>query len=77
TGTVTHGKPQLTVAIPVGRFAVTVLLQFAAAAESGSEHPLGEAIVAGVKEKGLVIPKLTRFEAKIGAGILAEAGGKT
>ncbi|MCY8545986.1 copper-exporting P-type ATPase CopA [Bacillus vallismortis] len=77
TGTVTNGKPQLTDAIPFGRFAETDLLQFVAAAETGSEHPLGEAIVAGVKEKGLEIPKLTRFEAKIGAGILAEAGGKT
>lgn len=77
TGTVTNGKPQLTDAIPVGRFEETDLLQFAAAAETGSEHPLGEAIVAGVKDKGLEIPKLTRFEAKIGAGILAEAGGKT
>ncbi|KAF1678394.1 copper-exporting P-type ATPase CopA [Bacillus sp. SKDU12] len=77
TGTVTNGKPQLTDASPVGRFEETDLLQFAAAAETGSEHPLGEAIVAGVKDKGLEIPKLTRFEAKIGAGILAEAGGKT
>ncbi|MBG9767518.1 copper-exporting P-type ATPase CopA [Bacillus vallismortis] len=77
TGTVTNGKPQLTDAIPFGRFAETDLLRFAAAAETGSEHPLGEAIVAGVKEKGLEIPKLTSFEAKIGAGILAEAGGKT
>ncbi|CUB20590.1 Copper-exporting P-type ATPase A [Bacillus subtilis] len=77
TGTVTYGKPRLTDAIPFGRFEETDLLQFAAAAELGSEHPLGEAIVAGVKEKGLEIPKMTRFEAKIGAGILAEAGGKT
>lgn len=77
TGTVTNGKPRLTDAIPFGRTEETDLLQFAAAAEMGSEHPLGEAIVAGVKEKGLEIPKLTRFEAKIGSGILAEAGGKT
>ena len=77
TGTVTNGKPRLTDAIPFGRFEETDLLQFAAAAQMGSEHPLGEAIVAGVKEKGLEIPNLTRFEAKIGSGILAEAGGKT
>lgn len=49
----TNGKPRLTDAIPFGRFEETDLLQFAAAAEMGSEHPLGEAIVAGVKEKGL------------------------
>lgn len=72
----TNGKPRLTDAIPFGRFEEKDLLQFAAAAETGSEHPLGEAIIAGVKDKGLEIPKLTRFEAKVGAGILAEAGGK-
>lgn len=77
TGTVTNGKPRLTDAIPFGRFEDKDLLQFAAAAETGSEHPLGEAIIAGVKDKGLEIPKLTRFEAKVGAGILAEAGGKS
>lgn len=77
TGTVTNGKPRLTDAIPFGRFEEKDLLQFAAAAETGSEHPLGEAIIAGVKDKGLEIPKLTRFEAKVGAGILAEAGGKS
>ncbi|MEG7335378.1 copper-exporting P-type ATPase CopA [Bacillus sp. 0102A] len=77
TGTVTNGKPRLTDAIPFGHFEETELLQFTAAAETGSEHPLGEAIVAGVKEKGLEIPKLIRFEAKVGAGVLAKAGGKT
>ncbi|MGW6084923.1 copper-exporting P-type ATPase CopA, partial [Bacillus subtilis] len=77
TGTVTNGKPRLTDAIPFGHFEEKDLLQFAAAAETGSEHPLGEAIIAGVKDKGLEIPKLTRFEAKVGAGILAEAGGKS
>lgn len=77
TGTVTNGKPRLTDAIPFGHFKETELLQFTAAAETGSEHPLGEAIVAGVKGKGLEIPKLNSFEAKVGAGVLAEAGGKT
>ncbi|MEC1288694.1 copper-exporting P-type ATPase CopA [Bacillus mojavensis] len=77
TGTVTNGKPKLTDAFPSDAFEETELLRFAAAAETGSEHPLGEAIVAGVKDKGLEIPKLTHFEAKVGAGISAKAGGKT
>lgn len=77
TGTVTNGKPVLTDAVAADGFEETELLRLAAAAETGSEHPLGEAIAAGVKEKGIDIPKLTRFEAKIGAGVLAEAAGKT
>ncbi|MCY9110990.1 copper-exporting P-type ATPase CopA [Bacillus atrophaeus] len=76
TGTVTNGKPVLTDAVAADGFEETELLRLAAAAETGSEHPLGEAIAAGVKEKGIDIPKLTRFEAKIGAGVLAEAAGK-
>ncbi|MEC0768062.1 copper-exporting P-type ATPase CopA [Bacillus atrophaeus] len=77
TGTVTNGKPLLTDAVAADGFEETELLRLAAAAETGSEHPLGEAIAAGVKEKGIDIPKLTRFEAKIGAGVSAEAAGKT
>ncbi|MED1121561.1 copper-exporting P-type ATPase CopA [Bacillus atrophaeus] len=77
TGTVTNGKPVLTDAVAADGFEETELLRLAAAAETGSEHPLGEAIAAGVKEKGIDIPKLTRFEAKIGAGVSAEAAGKT
>ncbi|MCY8808609.1 copper-exporting P-type ATPase CopA [Bacillus atrophaeus] len=77
TGTVTNGKPVLTDAVAADGFEETELLWLAAAAETGSEHPLGEAIATGVKEKGIDIPKLTRFEAKIGAGVSAEAAGKT
>lgn len=77
TGTVTNGKPVLTDAVAADGFEETELLRLAAAAETGSEHPLGEAIAAGAKEKGIDIPKLTRFEAKIGAGVSAEAAGKT
>ncbi|WNV81838.1 copper-exporting P-type ATPase CopA [Bacillus atrophaeus] len=77
TGTVTNGKPVLTDAVAADGFEETELLRLAAAAETGSEHPLGEAIAAGMKEKGIDIPKLTRFEAKIGAGVSAEAAGKT
>lgn len=77
TGTVTNGKPVLTDAVAADGFEETELLRLAAAAETGSEHPLGEAIATGVKEKGIDIPKLTRFEAKIGAGVSAEAAGKT
>ncbi|MCY8972786.1 copper-exporting P-type ATPase CopA [Bacillus atrophaeus] len=77
TGTVTNGKPVLTDAVAADGFEETELLWLAAAAETGSEHPLGEAIATGVKEKGIDIPKLTRFEAKIGAGVSSEAAGKT
>ncbi|MBY8911391.1 copper-exporting P-type ATPase CopA [Bacillus sp. YC2] len=77
TGTVTNGKPVLTDAIPAAGVEEDDLLRFAAAAETGSEHPLGEAIVSGVRKRGITLPKLTRFEARVGSGIYAEAEGKT
>jgi Cu+-exporting ATPase len=52
------------------------LLRLAAAAELGSEHPLGEAIVARARELGLDIPDAERFEALAGHGIQATVDGQ-
>lgn len=46
------------------------------AAERNSEHPLAEAIVAGVQEQGLALPEAGQFEAIPGFGIRAEVEGK-
>jgi len=46
TGTLTTGKPQVTAVRPLAEsFDEASMLQLAASAESGSEHPLGKAIV--------------------------------
>jgi Cu+-exporting ATPase len=52
------------------------LLRLAAAAERGSEHPLGEAIVARARELGLDVPAAERFEAVAGRGISAVVDGR-
>jgi Cu+-exporting ATPase len=52
------------------------LLQLAASAERGSEHPLGEAIVRLANEKGLVLSEPARFEGIAGHGITAEVNGR-
>ncbi|ERK32418.1 HAD-IC family P-type ATPase, partial [Clostridium intestinale] len=52
------------------------LLQIAASAEKGSEHPLGEAIVKDADEKGLKILKLDFFKAIPGHGIKVKIDGK-
>ena len=45
TGTLTRGRPSVTAVVATGALSESDLLRFAAAAEVGSEHPLGEAIV--------------------------------
>jgi Cu+-exporting ATPase len=57
TGTLTRGEPRLTDVIPSNGSSGEKLLALAAAAERRSEHPLGEAIVAAAKERGLDVPE--------------------
>ena len=56
TGTLTVGKPRVTDVIPADGEADAVLAK-AAAVEQGSSHPLGLAIIAAVRAKGLSIPQ--------------------
>ncbi|WP_123053615.1 copper-translocating P-type ATPase [Clostridium sp. JN-1] len=69
TGTITEGKPRVTDVITNGEIEENYLLQLAASAEKGSEHPLGEAIVKGAEEIGLEFKKLDFFRAIPGYGI--------
>ena len=75
TGTVTEGKPAVTDVKSFENLAENVLLRLAAAAERGSEHPLGQAIVAGALERGIQLPDATAFTALTGRGIEAEVEG--
>ena len=51
TGTLTEGKPKVTDIVTVEGIDEDYLLQIAATAEKGSEHPLGEAIVKEAEER--------------------------
>jgi Cu+-exporting ATPase len=77
TGTLTEGKPRVTdIVRAVGAPAEDDLLRWAAAAELGSEHPLGEAIVRHARdERSLELPVASGFESTSGAGIEASAEG--
>lgn len=76
TGTITEGRPEVTDIIVLGGFQSNELLQLAASAEKGSEHPLGEAIVRGAEKKNLEIIKGTGFKAIPGRGIQVVLDGK-
>jgi len=52
------------------------LLQLAASAERGSEHPLGEAIVRAAQEQQLTLSEPESFEAIAGHGISARVAGR-
>src|SRR5207237_420532 len=73
TGTLTLGRPTLTNVIPAPGVAEDDVLAFAAAAEQGSEHPIGEAIVARAKERGLPMPAVAEFSTVPGRGVDALA----
>ncbi|QWU46284.1 heavy metal translocating P-type ATPase [Bacillus sp. NP247] len=76
TGTVTNGKPVLTDIIVADGFEEKEILKLVGAAERNSEHPLAEAIVEGIKEKGIDIPNSETFEAIPGFGIESVVEGK-
>jgi Cu+-exporting ATPase len=69
TGTLTKGEPELTDVIITSKLQENEALRYAAMAEKGSEHPLGEAIVTGAKQRDLEIPDPSSFEAVPGHGI--------
>jgi P-type Cu+ transporter len=76
TGTLTRGEPELTDLVPTNGSPEEELLRIAASAESGSEHPLGEAIVRGAKDRRLPLPQADAFEAISGGGIRARVEGR-
>ncbi|MDR7484096.1 MAG: heavy metal translocating P-type ATPase [Armatimonadota bacterium] len=75
TGTLTRGAPAVTDVVPAGGFDEATLLRLVASAERGSEHPIGEAIVARARGAGVVLVEPTAFQAFPGQGIEAEVDG--
>jgi len=76
TGTLTEGKPRLVAVIAVGDVAGDLLLQLAAAAERGSEHPLAAAIVEGAASRGLAPLPVSAFRAEPGKGVVATVAAR-
>lgn len=76
TGTITEGKPEVTDILVTDSISEEELLRFAASAEKGSEHPLGEAIVAGALEKQLSLKIPEFFQAIPGQGIQVTIEGE-
>ncbi len=76
TGTITKGEPVVTDIVPAAEYQTNEILQLAASAEKGSEHPLGEAIVKKAKEYELKLDDAIDFNAIPGHGIEAFISNK-
>ncbi len=76
TGTLTRGKPAVTDVVPLNGLRENDLLQLAASAEQGSEHPLGKSIVAEGAARGLGLLEMSDFKAHPGHGLEARVGGR-
>lgn len=76
TGTITEGKPAVTDVLPLAGQSEQELLALAGAAEKGSEHPLGKAILRAAEEKNLSLPEVSGFKALPGLGVVVDFEGK-
>ena len=75
TGTVTTGEMALHSIVTDGRLAEEAALTAAAAVESGSEHPIAQAIVTAASARGLRLPRIADFESLTGSGARATVIG--
>ena len=75
TGTLTEGRPRLTSVRTAQGFTEQQLLQLGGSLERGSEHPLAEAIVQGVEEKGIELLPASEFASLTGRGVIGTVQG--
>jgi Cd2+/Zn2+-exporting ATPase len=71
TGTITYGKPHVTDVIAYPPYTETEVLQWAAAIEQRSAHPLAQAIVHAAKKQGIELPSPQTVKADVGRGLIA------
>jgi P-type Cu+ transporter len=76
TGTITRGQPSVTdIIVQDSRFDENELLRLAASVEKGSEHPLGESVVAEAGNRELKLSEPEGFNATAGHGVQAQVDG--
>jgi heavy metal translocating P-type ATPase len=76
TGTITQGRPALSDVHPADGFDADAVLGFAAAVEAHSEHPIGLAILAAARDRGLPLAAISDFDARPGYGVIAQVAGQ-
>lgn len=77
TGTITHGKPEVSEIVPAAGWTRDELVRIAAAAETGSDHPLATALRARAEASADTgDAEVSAFEAHPGRGISAYVDGR-
>lgn len=77
TGTLTRGHPSLVALEPApGGPGADEVLAWAAALQSGSEHPLARAVLGAAQEKNFTVTAASAVRAVAGRGIQGEVGGR-
>src|SRR5574338_1099343 len=75
TGTLTKGEPSVTDLLPLNNNTEVNLLELAGSVESGSEHPLAQAIIKEAKARNISLPPLADFQAVPGHGVRGRVDG--
>jgi Cu+-exporting ATPase len=76
TGTLTEGKPRLTMVEAADGIEVDQLLRTAASLEAQSEHPIAKAIVDAAGERKLELLRVTDFASVTGGGVEGRVDGR-
>jgi P-type Cu+ transporter len=77
TGTLTEGAPRVASVRAFGDLNDDGVLRLAAALEQSSEHPLAAAFLSAARDRLLVLPSVSAFEAAPGLGIQAAVNGQS
>jgi Cu+-exporting ATPase len=75
TGTLTEGKPRVESVVATAGNDEASVLALAAALEKGSEHPLAAAVLAAARARGVALPTVEAFEARVGRGVIGTIAG--
>jgi Cu+-exporting ATPase len=76
TGTLTEGKPKLTMFAGAGVVDDETALRLAASLERSSEHPLAAAFVTAANERGLKLAPVSEFLSVTGKGVIGRVDGR-
>ena len=77
TGTLTEGKPRVTVVVAAAGFDESTVLSLGASLERSSEHPLAAAILAAAAERKVALQDVTNFASVTGKGVTGTIGGRS